>query len=856
MKAKKRDQQANLIYVLLGLFSVLGLNSLLLYVLDYDIFGAAYRGSLIFHLALGSLLTLPLLAFLSLHLLKMPHRENLKAASLGSFTAFSLFLIFLSGALLYDEDFADQKQLILWVHVLAVIASIFGFFLHLKSKRKKKFHFYIPLSKTTFRRSKYWQKTYKWTVSWAAFLLIIMIFAFRPISLQGPAIAANPIKPAELVIEEEHYLHPAALDGSLSCGQSNCHPDIYQQWNESAHHFSSFNNPYYKKSIEVLLAANGPEKMKWCASCHDPLLLASGSIQGDGLKLINEHPLREKGISCLSCHATQSATDIKGNGNYHLQDPDYLSMSHTFWGESPALRNALIQTKPEPHAASLLKPFLQSEKFCTSCHKVSVPRSVNEYRWKRGQNQYDAWYSSSFSTQNPRTFYTRDRETCISCHMPSVPSHDKGNELGMIKSHRFAAANTALPYINKHPEQLAATQAFLRDDIAQLDIFQIEVNGVVFGPNDSLPPLKGGDAIRVVVLLSNTNTGHNLPAGTNDSNEWWLAMEAERSDGTRLLQSGGLDLDQKVDSTAHFLRAILIDKESNLIDKRNVHEWYATVQNNSVRSGMTQIVRYSFSVPQGENVTRLKISLQQRKFNHFYNEFCFEGEEQAPSIPITEVAKSLRFLDQIYEPALPLWQRWNNYGIGLLGEENYQQALAAFVQVEKIRPDLPDGKLNQARVYLLEGNLPKAQSLLESLRLEYPNNVKVFYFLGETYFALGAYESAQVAWENVLQTYPNDLLLLNNLGELQYLMGQYEVAESYYRRALEIDPEALVAIYGMMLVSGASKQSEASLAWKEQYQFYKKNEAEEDAVAKFKKQNPIINRESQILHYHPLHKVK
>ena len=37
---------------------------------------------------------------------------------------------------------------------------------------------------------------------------------------------------------------------SETCGK--CHRDIYQQWNSSAHHFSSFNNQWYRKSIEYM----------------------------------------------------------------------------------------------------------------------------------------------------------------------------------------------------------------------------------------------------------------------------------------------------------------------------------------------------------------------------------------------------------------------------------------------------------------------------------------------------------------------------------------------------------------------------------------------------------------------------
>ena len=40
---------------------------------------------------------------------------------------------------------------------------------------------------------------------------------------------------------------------SETCAASGCHPDTYQQWYQSAHHFSSFNNQWYRKSIVYML---------------------------------------------------------------------------------------------------------------------------------------------------------------------------------------------------------------------------------------------------------------------------------------------------------------------------------------------------------------------------------------------------------------------------------------------------------------------------------------------------------------------------------------------------------------------------------------------------------------------------
>ena len=42
------------------------------------------------------------------------------------------------------------------------------------------------------------------------------------------------------------------------------------------HHFSSFNNQWYRKSIEYMQGTVGVKPSKWCAGCHDPALLYSG----------------------------------------------------------------------------------------------------------------------------------------------------------------------------------------------------------------------------------------------------------------------------------------------------------------------------------------------------------------------------------------------------------------------------------------------------------------------------------------------------------------------------------------------------------------------------------------------------
>ncbi len=61
---------------------------------------------------------------------------------------------------------------------------------------------------------------------------------------------------------------------SAACGE--CHKDIYNQWNSSMHHFASFNNQFYRKSIEYMQDVVGTQPSKWCAGCHDHAVFFNG----------------------------------------------------------------------------------------------------------------------------------------------------------------------------------------------------------------------------------------------------------------------------------------------------------------------------------------------------------------------------------------------------------------------------------------------------------------------------------------------------------------------------------------------------------------------------------------------------
>ena len=279
------------------------------------------------------------------------------------------------------------------------------------------------------------------------------------------------------------------------CGR--CHKDIYDQWNSSMHHFSSFNNQWYRKSIEYMQDVVGTKPSKWCAGCHDHAVFFNGRFDRPIREQIDT-PEAQAGLSCTSCHSVVHVGSTMGQGDLVI---DYPPLHALATSKNPLLEwmhDRLAYAAPEPHRRTFLKPFHreQSEEFCSTCHKVHLDEPVNEYRWIRGFNEYDNWQASGVSGHGARSFYYPERpQTCNDCHMPRVRSDDPAADDGFVRSHRFAAANTAVPFVNGDTDQLDAVQEFLRAGQISVDVFGIARVDEPTSP--SLTTAEGGDATRL-----------------------------------------------------------------------------------------------------------------------------------------------------------------------------------------------------------------------------------------------------------------------------------------------------------------------------------------------------------------------
>jgi tetratricopeptide (TPR) repeat protein len=482
---------------------------------------------------------------------------------------------------------------------------------------------------------------------------------------------------------------------SKACGA--CHKDAYDQWNSSAHHFGSFNNQFYRKSIEYMQDVVGPEPSKWCAGCHDHAVFFNGRFDRP-IKEQIDTPEAQAGLACTSCHAIVNVDSTMGNGGFTIEYPPLHELMTSENKYIRAMDRFMTYLNPEPHRRTFIKPFMRedSSEFCSTCHKVHLDIPVNDYRWFRGFNDYDNWQASGVSGQGARSFYyPAQSATCVDCHMPTVKSTDPGrHDNGLMHSHRFAAANTALPTVNNDAVQLKAVEDFLKSGWISVDIFaaspidersegtqmmrragegpqamsgfgvgeEAEQQGPVFirdvgeiaAPIDKAQPqLKPGSTARVDVVVRTRRIGHFFPGGTVDAFDIWLELQAKDADGRLIYWSGQVTEDGKgpVEPGAHFYKAFQLDGAGNPIDKRNAWQARSVLYVRLIPPGAADVAHYRVKIPENaKGPITFNAKLNYRKFAHSYTQFAYAGQpvpDQSPSL----VSKAFNSQVWSFDPA-------------------------------------------------------------------------------------------------------------------------------------------------------------------------------------------------------------
>lgn len=656
--------------------------------------------------------------------------------------------------------------------------------------------------------------------------------------------------------------------GAADCAA--CHADIAAQWAQSAHRFASFNNPYYAAAVERVQHDRDPALARFCAGCHDPALLITDAIARRGLPRTTA--AAQAGLPCLVCHSIHEATDVRGNGGYRL----------TLTPVPAPSPGAPLAMKQSAHSARLRPAALAKSEVCAHCHKVGLIPELTQDGWFRGQNDYDAWQSSVAGGQGVAAVY-RDGiapKRCQDCHMPLEP----GSGGRLVRSHRFLAANTALPHLRGDADMEARTAAFLRGAVS-LDLLVVPRAERSEAPphTEAQVRVDGRGEVLLDVVLRNRRVGHRFPSGTQDSNEARVVIEVRR------LDAGGAGLLLRDDH--HVIRAQPVNAAAEPLRRRDVQHLRGVVYDTSLGPADPQVIRYrlplaalttdatSASTPRPAAL-EVRATLRYRKFSLAYAAFACEalppGETRARCLapPEVEMAAARRVL-LLDEPppqegakgasaapvevdeslARPRWERLLDHGLGLADGvvDQTSEAQPSLERAALLARDRAEPQLGLARLALAQGRTADVLAAVEralTLRPEHPAGL---WLRAQALYRTYRWHEARPPLERLAVLLPRDRNVQAMLARVRGLTGDAAGALVAAEALLQIDAESEEGFYQRMLaLRDLGRAAEAAVAEESYLRFRRKVEQEQQLRDRFRLKYPVLAAEDAPAHTHDL----
>ncbi|HEV8237937.1 MAG TPA: multiheme c-type cytochrome, partial [Thermoanaerobaculia bacterium] len=721
---------SKLLFVVFGLFALLSVNAVYLVAVRVleKTSGKVYQNwfylvMFLFHLVLGLLLVVPVVVFGIAHIRNAWNRPNRRAVRVGVGLFVTALVLLISGIVLTRIEgvivVRDPKvrSVAYWLHVITPLLAAWLFVLHRLAGRRIK-----------------WKVGLRWAAvagGLAAVMLLLHSQDPRRWDVAGPKSGERYFFPSLARTATGNFIPAKVIMANDYCAQ--CHADNHKAWSQSVHRFSSFNNPPYLFSVRetrrVSLQRDGDLRAaRWCAGCHDPAVFFSGKFDDPKFDDVKD-PTGQAGITCTTCHSITHVNSVRGNADYTIEEPAHYPFAFSDNAVLRWVNRQLVKAKPELHKQTFLKPLHRTAEFCSTCHKVHLPPELNHYKFLRGQNHYDTFLLSGVSGHGVQSFYypPKATPTCAGCHMPLRESDDFGardfDDDGDrdVHLHQFAGANTAIPALVGLPAQAIETHRKFNDGTMRVDLFGIKEGGGIEGElvaplRPQVPALQPGKSYLLETVVRTVKVGHPFTQGTVDSNEVWVDLRVT-SGGRVIGRSGGFGDHNSVDPWSHFVNVYMLDRDGNRIDRRNPQDIFVPLYNHQIPPGAADVIHYRLDLPADvSGPVTVEARLRYRKFDTIYMQYVF-GKDRVNDLPILTLAQdSVTFplaggapVDNPPSKIKDEWQRWNDYGIGLLRKAGPKTkgelvgAAAAFKRVEAM--GRPDGPLNLARVYLAEGTV-------------------------------------------------------------------------------------------------------------------------------------------------------
>ena len=384
--------------------------------------------------------------------------------------------------------------------------------------------------------------------------------------------------------------HAAAFQESMypSANEcAGCHEEIYNEWSSSSHAYASI-SPMFHKFEQTINDLSQGTIGYFCMRCHASVGTTLGETRD--MPLWDRAQVSREGVTCVTCHRV-SENYGRVNGERRIE-PGLLT-DPVFGREDRVLEDVLRGPAPDVHSNTIRFAQLDKSEFCMSCHQVAVHPGVklevvwDQYRAsparKDGVSCQDchmgrtpgvpAGYATgpaAVVTGNPinpegrrsnHAFYGPGYPTAHPGIFPHNPAAQRWSIDEWLKfDHRAGwgtdafedaldidAVSTGFPEEWQAPDDRYDARDIIEENLAKLEEKrelrrQVMENGSrIDGPFFD-GELRVGENLSFHLIVSNTNSGHNLPSGSLGAQpELWLNVALIDPGGNRVWESGYVD---------------------------------------------------------------------------------------------------------------------------------------------------------------------------------------------------------------------------------------------------------------------------------------------------------------------------
>ncbi|QDG52849.1 hypothetical protein FIV42_19485 [Persicimonas caeni] len=654
--------------------------------------------------------------------------------------------------------------------------------------------------------------------------------------------------------------HMAALTEVDKCAE--CHADIVAQWRDSMHAFASFNNPLYRTAFDDFQSEDQPEKVRFCAGCHDPTLLFDDSITKP---VSPKEPRAHLGVTCGVCHGVKKAT-YDGNASYELtsapipipknDDPDSI----------------------EKHIKRVVTYPVEDDELCASCHRGFLTQATGHDVFIQGIDEHKPWRRSGYA-QNPTTRLDEAVEAadCTDCHMPRTD--------GGEASHRFPGGHTTFAKMLGSEAQLEANKRLL-ENAATLDIAAVGKGDEDLPSTPDDFSIDAGERLWFDVVVRNTGTGHNFPGGVKDLRDTWLEVRMTRADGSPLAHAGVDHAETGDDPTAHRLRVLLLDEEGKDEEIHAVAHFRTPVYNHTITPRDAALVRYTFALPESLEADafplEIHVKLRHRRLTKAFAQASCKaassergqqflaatkiqlGRAPDPCVeqPIfdMETARATVRKDGFDLPEKPAWKRWFERGLALqstLSERLYEAHDSFDRALSSIGEHGDDhhramALVGKAQVFARQGSHQKAIDLFDAAEKLVGEHPAIFFGRGKAYARVWRFDKAVEEFDKAAQRVDDDRVW-RKLAQGQGSLSRAAASILAARSGLTLEPRDPDLLRSQML---ALQALDAPADWVEEalaaFDRFKRDEDAHLIQAKCADRSAICRNERIQVHAHEL----